>query len=457
MQLLPIALLPLLFASWASVNAAEDASPPGNDHAAASLKPGEFRTDSIGRGSGSRGPIALHRLQPVSDAGMGDSADGTVAPVNLDDYLLPPANDPFSFLQDGVDLVSSLSSELNFSFVPQMVYIYQHADKSNGPHGFSHIYTNIDGAMPLWATDKDPSGHLLYNIQGNSGVGASTYPFINEFVGSPYFIDNVLTQSRLSLKKLWWQQDLVDGVLKINVGKLYYANFFDMNAGAEDPTRQYLAAQLTNNTAVPFASYGFGVVGQWNIDDESLLRFGSMNALASGVSTGFENLDEGRFFNIAQYNWMPKLRINGEDRRGHYRGFIWYSNNDIDYQEKGWGAGLSFDQDIGGGITPFLRWGIAQEGSAPADMCWSTGVTLNGVFDRAHDGIGVAFCFSRIEGGGLAGGQPGDGWETIIEAFWRIQVTRTLQVSPDIQWFQSGESGGVSNTWIWGLRCTWNF
>lgn len=457
MQLLRIGLLFLLLVGSESANAAEVVSPPGNDHPTASLKSDEFRHDSIGEGSSSHGPIALHRLQPVSDAGMEDSADGPVTPINRGDYILPPPHDPFSFLQDGVDLVSSLASELNLSFAPQMVYVYQHADKSHGEHGFSHIYTNINGAMPFWATDKDPSGHLIYNIQGNSGVGASTYPFINEHIGSPYYVDNVLTQSRLSLKKLWWQQDLIDGVFKINVGKLYYANFFDLNAAAEDPTRQFLAGQLTNNTAVPFAAYGFGAVGQWKFDEESLVRFGSMNARASGVSSGFENLDEGRFFNIAQYNWMPKLRINGEDRRGHYRGFVWYSNDDIDYQEKGWGVGLSFDQDIGGGLTPFFRWGWAQEGAAPANMCWSTGATLNGVFDRAHDGIGVAFCFSRIEGGGLVGGQPGDGWETIIEAFWRIQVTKTLQVSPDIQWFQSGESGGIRNTWIWGLRCTWNF
>ncbi|MBM43567.1 MAG: hypothetical protein CMJ36_00930 [Phycisphaerae bacterium] len=440
-----------------AVAGAQEGGPEPREHVSETLKSGEHRPDAPGRASGTRGPVPLHALQPVSSAAGEDADDGPVVAVDPNAYIVPPPNEPFRFLQEGVDLVSSLAGELNLSFVPQMVYVYQHAEHSNGQHGFSHIFTNINGAMPFWATEDDPTGHLLYNVQGNSGVGASSYPFINEFVGSPYFIDNVLTRSRLSLKKLWWQQDLIDGVLKINVGKLYYANFFDMNAGAEDPTRQYLAAQLSNNTAVPFSSYGFGAVGQWNIDEESLLRFGSMNALASGVSTGFEDLDEGRFFNMAQYNWMPKLQINGEKRQGHYRGFVWYSNNDIDYEKKGWGVGLSFDQDIGGGLTPFLRWGIAQEGAAPADMCWSSGITVNGVFGRAHDGVGIGFCFSRIEGGGLDDGRLGDGWETIVEAFWRIQVTRTLQVSPDIQWFRSGEVDGVGDTWIWGLRCTWNF
>ncbi len=416
----------------------------------------EFRRGKPGDGASGHGPVKIDHIMRVADA----ADHGPVAVVNPGDYIIPPGEDPFAFLQDGTDFISSLAKKMNLSFVPQMVYTYQHATKSNGPHGFSHIYTNINGAMPFLAKEGNPVGHLLYNVQGNSGVGTQSFPFINEYLGSPFFLNDVLTMSRLSLKKLWWRQDLVDKKFTINVGKLYYANFFDMNAAAEDPTRQFLAAQLTNNTAVPYPSYGFGAVGEWRINDESLVCFGSMNARASGVSSGFENLDEGRFFNMAQYSWTPKLHVDGNDRQGHYRGFVWYSNDDIDYSEKGWGLGVSFDQDVGGGVTPFIRWGWAQEGAAPASMCWSAGATLNGVFERAHDGIGVAFCFSKIDDytqDFFGTGQAGGDWETIIEAFWRIQVTETLQISPDIQWFQSGESGGVSNTWIWGLRCTWNF
>ena len=41
--------------------------------------------------------------------------------------------------------------------------------------------------------------------------------------------------------------------------------------------------------------------------------------------------------------------------QGNYRAYCWYSNDDVYYENGGWGMGLSFDQDIGGGLVPFLR------------------------------------------------------------------------------------------------------
>ena len=396
-------------------------------------------------------------VAPVTDRHTA-AAFSDRGPVILDpdDYIINPDKAPFGFLQDATEYVRGLAAKLNFSFMPQMVYTFQHATrvKPDANHSYSYIYTNINGALPLSAEDKDPNGHFVYNIQGNSGLGTPLSPFIEESVGSPYFLNNVLTGGRLSLKKLWWRQTFMDDVLTINVGKVYYANFFDLNAGAENPTTQFLAAQLTNNTAVPFASYGAGAIGQWQIQDDMSLRFGTMNALSSGRSTGFENLDQGQLFNMAQFEWSPHTKVGDSTLKGNYRAFMWYSGNDEWYDNAGWGAGISFDQELGGGFVGFLRWGWAQDGAAPATTCWSSGFVLNGFMGRENDGIGLGFAFSDLKDSGTSNGE---GWETIVEAFWRIQVSRTMQFGPDLQYFSSGESDGVDNTWIWGLRCTWIF
>ena len=67
----------------------------------------------------------------------------------------------------------------------------------------TYIYTNINGALPLSAEDEDPNGHFVYNIQGNSGLGTPLSPFIEESVGSPYFLNNVLTESVDGLPKYY--------------------------------------------------------------------------------------------------------------------------------------------------------------------------------------------------------------------------------------------------------------
>jgi len=402
-----------------------------------------------------RGPIHLttpgEHVPPTDD---GTSAKGPVELLNPDNFIFPPSEDPFSFLSDGANFVRrEIGKPLNFSFEPQMIYIFQHATKSNGNHSFSYIYTNINGQFPFYEENPD-QGHLVYNVQGNSGLGTPTEPFPEVPLGSPFFIDNVLTSGRLSLKKLWWRQAILDDSLTINIGKLYYENFFDLNASAENPANQFVAGQLTNNTTVPFPSYGFGFIGEYKMSDQFGFRFGTMNALSTGRASGFENIDEGKFFNVVQAQWSPTFTDEEEYYHGNYRVFGWYSNNDVDYERGGWGMGLSFDQEIGGGVVPFVRWGIAQDGAAPATMCWSTGTVLNGFLGRKHDGIGIGCTFSNLADSGLEGGES---WETMAEIFWRIQVTRTLQVSPDLQWFNAGQAGGVKDTWIWGLRCTWNF
>ena len=376
-------------------------------------------------------------------------------PIDLDpaNFIIPPSRDPFSFLSDAVNFIrTDIGRPLNFSFEPQLIYIFQHATKSNGPHSFSYIYTNINGSLPFDDPD-DAKGHLVYNIQANTGLGTPTDPYPEVVLGSPYFTNNIITSGRIGLKKLWWRQSFMDDTFTINVGKLYYENFFDLNLAAQNPADQFVAGQLTNSTAVPFPSYGFGFVGEVQAAPEFEIRFGTMNALSTGRASGLEDLDRGKLFNIVQARWIPQA-TDTDALQGNYRAYCWYSNDDVTYSNGGWGLGVSFDQEIGGGLIPFLRWGIAQDGAAPASMCWSTGVVLNGFLGRKHDGIGLGCTFSDLDRSGLAGGE---GWETMVEFFWRIQVTRTLQVSPDLQWFSSGESGGVQGSWIWGLRCTWNF
>ena len=151
-------------------------------------------------------------VPPVGDSEASLYSDRGPVVSAPEDYLLPPGTDPFSFLEQGTMFVRSLAAKLNFSFMPQMVYTYQHATRvlPGSDHGYSYIYTNINGAMPVNIKTDDPSGHFVYNIQGNSGLGTPSTPFIEEAVGSPYFLNNVLTGGRLSLKKFWWRQKLFD-------------------------------------------------------------------------------------------------------------------------------------------------------------------------------------------------------------------------------------------------------
>ena len=105
--------------------------------------------------------------QHIPSTTTSDTSDK--GPVDLDpaNFIIPPDQDPFSFLSDAVNFVrTDIGKPLNFSFEPQLIYIFQHATKSNGPHSFSYIYTNINGSLPFddpddardtWSTTSRPT------------------------------------------------------------------------------------------------------------------------------------------------------------------------------------------------------------------------------------------------------------------------------------------------------------
>ena len=92
----------------------------------------------------------------------------------------------------------------------------------------------------------------------------------------------------------------------------------------------------------------------------------------------------------------------------------------------GAGFSLSFDQDLGGGFVPFLRYGIGDRDVTLVRQSVSGGLGIEGPFGYPGEliGIGAAWADQSL---------PGVPDETILELFYRVQLTDTVQLTPMIQ------------------------
>jgi porin len=114
----------------------------------------------------------------------------------------------------------------------------------------------------------------------------------------------------------------------------------------------------------------------------------------------------------------------------------------------GWGASFSAATFIDGKWMPFLRAGYSHDGGALWEKSVSTGLGYY-MKDRS-DLLGLAVNWSRPFDTAVG---PGLDDKYTIEAFYRIQLTSRLAITPDIQLIvDPALNPKEDKVWFFGLR-----
>jgi carbohydrate-selective porin OprB len=165
---------------------------------------------------------------------------------------------------------------------------------------------------------------------------------------------------------------------------------------------------------------------------------------------------------------------------GNYRFYYWY--NGLDHaklvwqgegstdnnKERNYGFGLSFDQAITDVFGVFARYGWERHdisiastnaNSAPLESAWSCGMQMTGKYWKRNDdilafAIGQAIPSEQYKDAGLGFISP----EGHFETYYKIQITKNIALSPDIQvvWNPHGVSesyqGSSNPIFVYGMR-----
>lgn len=119
----------------------------------------------------------------------------------------------------------------------------------------------------------------------------------------------------------------------------------------------------------------------------------------------------------------------------------------------GWGLVVSGSQRFGR-FLPFLRYGYSdgdETGLTPIKHLVNAGVTIDKVFGQNNDRFGIGLTWSR----------PVDKLlddQTTLDAFYRVQVTPRIVVSPTLQLiFDSVRNPDENQVWVLGVRSRFAF
>ena len=237
---------------------------------------------------------------------------------------------------------------------------------------------------------------------------------------------------------LFFDQQLREGRLSLRYGQLAIDKFFDKHA-MRSAKRFFLNRAFSDNPTVNFPSYGAGFVATWKPSGAWDFSGGGSNIQGTNDDE-FVNfgLDSTALFGALQtaYNFTG---LGGRDARIQVMGWQSDGNEEDEYKP---GNGFSLTLEHGGladSETYALR--LAQSAGLPSRtdtmMFFCYGREVRG-FDSIGAGIGTGSSSTTST------------WQTVLETYYRWQITKELVVTPDLQLIFGDDLEGDSKTRIVG-------
>lgn len=258
----------------------------------------------------------------------------------------------------------------------------------------------------------------------------------------------------LDLVEAHYTHEFFDETLNVTAGKTKNLLFLDGNAFANNEKQQFVGKPFVNNSVLDSESEYTPLIGG-EFKPTELLAFsvvGTSTSRPNVEGTPLADTSKSKYDNIFSTPFLgSQLTVSPKfgELEGNYRLYGWYAGynhskldsdrNPIDgKKDKGWGIGISADQQITQMIGLFGRFGWNNDDVYVVQWEASGGVNLKGLIPgRDGDNLGLGFA-------ALA---PGDRYdqndlEYHLELYYRIAVTENLAFSPDIQyvWNPGGDS-----------------
>jgi len=348
----------------------------------------------------------------------------------------------------------------------------ENADSPSGAGFTADLELTWKPAMPLLE-----DGKFYARIHAGDGTGADRGGQPNNPVNVLLANLNTIADdntdgndTNLNLLEAHYTQEFFEKTLNVTAGKAKNLLFLDGNAFANNEKKQFVGKPFVNNSVLDSESeYTPLIGGEWK--PREMLAFSVVGTSTSRPlveGTPLENTAKSKYDNVfstpflgSQLSFYPKF---GE-LEGNYRFYGWsagYNHSKLDtdrnpiagQKDKGWGLGISADQQITQMIGLFGRFGWNNDDVYVVQWEASGGVNLKGLIPRrGEDTIGLGFA-ALTPGDRYAQNDP----ECHLEAYYRIAVTENLAFTPDMQyvWNPGGDS---HNDPIWAgmIRGEFNF
>ena len=235
--------------------------------------------------------------------------------------------------------------------------------------------------------------------------------------------------SGFQVPDFYLDQRLFEDKLSLRYGQFSIDSFVDKHSlrGAK---RYFLNQAFSSNPTVNFPSYGAGFATNWKPNDrwEFTAGISNIQGVEGDAQVDF-SLDSSALFGTVQ----AALNFKGMDGRGARLQLMGWGGDENDVDEYRGGKGYSATLEHEGleeNEMYVVRYAQSYEEPTDTDVLLFVG---HGKKIRGFDSFGVGVGAGRSSGTSL--------WQTVLETYYRWQVTKELVISPDLQLIFGSDSG----------------
>ena len=245
----------------------------------------------------------------------------------------------------------------------------------------------------------------------------------NKNIGSVIKTTQGFNQFNPALVELWWQHVFPTKKSSFRVGKIDIMSL--MNTYAFKSQKLFFINQaFTGYPAVSRPSKALGGAASLALTDHYYVGYGLVDANGTNITSGFNTFGKGQYFQGVELGYLEKI----DNQTGNnYHVFLWHmaARPQINMASDQ-GASIVLQHKLSNKLTPFFKWNLSRGTAANYKYLYTAGIGIDKPFEQVYSLSGIAVAY----------GKPANslrGYETVVEGFYRIQLSPFIQLTPDIQ------------------------
>lgn len=309
-------------------------------------------------------------------------------------------------------------------------------------------------------------GTFFVNFQNQAGSNGG------EDVGDLQGVSNIDTGGdRTQVSELWYEQAVLDGRVRVKVGKIDANVDFDHVADADSFINGAFGAAPTILGFPTYPDPAMGVTAFVKPTEKTYVGVGAFDGSGlNGHPTG--NIGPAGFFDGDSYFFIAEGGVDwtiGNGLDGRFGAGVWHHTGDFEQFDGGISSGATgpyviFDQkvwredpdnqDDEQGLGVFVKYGYADPDVSPIENQVAAGLAWTGLIPtRDDDTLGFGISWAGLSG---QAGFAHDS-ETVYELFYRARLNTWFSVQPDLQYIANPADGGTADAIVGTLRIMIDF
>jgi high affinity Mn2+ porin len=267
------------------------------------------------------------------------------------------------------------------------------------------------------------------------------------------------------LLEAWYEGTYMDGKTIVTVGILDGTLYIDNNEAANDETEQFMNAAFYNSGAIHgVPSYTPGMRITYQPDDSLYGTF--LYIEGEDRDAAQERLFARSGGQSTLYAFEVGLHTGGDGTEGNWRLYTWYDSTDYTKlagagTENAKGFGISIDQQLSEDLIVYGRYASGDDDILRFKKYYNAGLALN----LGENTLGFSAGLFKKSGDAkitwVTGANRADLFEknlALLECYYRIHLTDTVSVTPDLQYVQNPlGSGDLDEVLIASMRLNVTF